>query len=927
MSASINSRVVLFLSICISCLFLTVSSAVADDDDRWSDVFHSAETVQLDAPILDMVEYEGDAVACGRFTRAGNTVLNGVARWNGSEWAPLGAGLTGPETTSGVLALAVYQGVLHAGAHAWDGEAWTNVLQTDQVVRSLAVHDGRLIAGGDFTVSRGVPVDRLLAWDGASVEPVGGGVDDDVLTVYSDGEDLIVGGRFVTAGDVPVGRLAAWDGEVWNDFSGGVDGVLEGCCYDTYYPITHPPRVEAVGVYDGDLYVGGMFSSAGGVDAVSLARWDGAAWHALPGEDLYGGEITDLGMTPLYHPPRVVSLLVRDDELLVGGLLHTRIPGSTPGLARWDGFEWLDAWNGLMGSSDYVIVESLLNFGVELIVGGSFSTVDDQDIRCGAIWDGATWKPMSGDRWWGLNGPALDVIEFDGRLVVGGGFSEAGWMPCSNVASFDGESWAPMGAGVGRDGLGWIRSLIEFDGDLIACGSFDEAGGLPACGVARWDGESWLPMGGNLNLHEVSTLCVHQGELYAAGGFMSLPFPFGFKDAEISDAPGVFRWTGSEWDRVLGASGTLIVRVVALASYGDKLYVGGRFYGMNGLTVRNLVSWDGETVEPVGNGNWGSSVRSLKAWNGELYVGGAFAMALGSAGDNLAIWDGSTWRESDGGFGGLMGDYGVYDLDSLDGEKLMVSGRFTTAGGIEAWNVAVGSGDSWHRLGSGAGPTVANVCSYNGDLYVAGNITVAGGHASMGIGRWLDALVPLQLFDFAALRRDREIVLRWRMGSEDGLTGYRIDRTGEAGTRTVANLSAAREGEYEIIDVAAGPGEFVYTLSGVLAGGAVRILGEAVVAERDTPTMSQLLSVRPNPFNPSTVIEYELVDPGEATISIHDARGRRVRVLVTGERPAGKGQVEWNGLDDQGRGLASGVYVLRLNAGGTHSTMRAVLMR
>jgi hypothetical protein len=84
---------------------------------------------------------------------------------------------------------------------------------------------------------------------------------------------------------------------------------------------------------------------------------------------------------------------------------------------------------------------------------------------------------------------------------------------------------------------------------------------------------------------------------------------------------------------------------------------------------------------------------------------------------------------------------------------------------------------------------------------------------------------------------------------------------------------------------------------------------------------------RPNPFNPRTQIEVELAWGGFAAVTIHDVRGRQVRSLFAGTADAGSFTVNFDGLDDRGRPLASGVYFARLAALGEIDTSSMVLLR
>jgi hypothetical protein len=79
-----------------------------------------------------------------------------------------------------------------------------------------------------------------------------------------------------------------------------------------------------------------------------------------------------------------------------------------------------------------------------------------------------------------------------------------------------------------------------------------------------------------------------------------------------------------------------------------------------------------------------------------------------------------------------------------------------------------------------------------------------------------------------------------------------------------------------------------------------------------------VLAVRcfPNPFNPAATIAYNLPHAGRASLKVYDLRGRLVRVLLDDVRPAGPGQVVWDGRDGDGAAVASGIYFHELMAGG-----------
>jgi hypothetical protein len=84
----------------------------------------------------------------------------------------------------------------------------------------------------------------------------------------------------------------------------------------------------------------------------------------------------------------------------------------------------------------------------------------------------------------------------------------------------------------------------------------------------------------------------------------------------------------------------------------------------------------------------------------------------------------------------------------------------------------------------------------------------------------------------------------------------------------------------------------------------------------------------PNPFNPSTTIRYELASPARVTLRVHDVAGRVIRVLEGEDRrEPGVHEITWDGRDDDGRTVASGVYFYRIDVGGSSETRRMVMLK
>ena len=87
------------------------------------------------------------------------------------------------------------------------------------------------------------------------------------------------------------------------------------------------------------------------------------------------------------------------------------------------------------------------------------------------------------------------------------------------------------------------------------------------------------------------------------------------------------------------------------------------------------------------------------------------------------------------------------------------------------------------------------------------------------------------------------------------------------------------------------------------------------------------ISAYPNPFNPETTIRYTVPIKGHAALDVFDARGAHVVTLVDAETEAGAYAVAWNGRDDRGRAVSSGVYFARLRSQAGVTSYKMALLK
>lgn len=93
------------------------------------------------------------------------------------------------------------------------------------------------------------------------------------------------------------------------------------------------------------------------------------------------------------------------------------------------------------------------------------------------------------------------------------------------------------------------------------------------------------------------------------------------------------------------------------------------------------------------------------------------------------------------------------------------------------------------------------------------------------------------------------------------------------------------------------------------------------------PPDFELYQNHPNPFNSGTVIKFNLFKPSFVTLVVYNILGQKVRTLVTGYLGGGERSVSWDGEDEKGKDLASGIYFYQLNASGVSQTKRLVLLK
>ena len=115
--------------------------------------------------------------------------------------------------------------------------------------------------------------------------------------------------------------------------------------------------------------------------------------------------------------------------------------------------------------------------------------------------------------------------------------------------------------------------------------------------------------------------------------------------------------------------------------------------------------------------------------------------------------------------------------------------------------------------------------------------------------------------------------------------------------------------------------------SNPFSGGSPKLAVPSQAARDSTSREFGHLANYPNPFNASTMLSFSLADPGPVEVAVYNVLGQRVRIVCKEDRGTGEHQVVWDGRDDQGRSVSTGVYFYTVTSGGNRLSKSIVLLK
>jgi hypothetical protein len=448
--------------------------------------------------VRSLAVFGNDLYAGGDFTIAGNVAMNRIAKWDGTNWSALGSGMNGR-----VYALSAHGADLYAGGEfstagsisslklaKWNGASWAaaNVQLQGVSVRAITSSGTNLYVGGAIASVNGEQVGNIFCYNDSGWQKLGSGVNFGIVNaILNTGSNLYFGGEWRSMAGTNANSIAKYDGTNWSALGSGLDNSLG--------------RASAYAIYSttNGTVAGGIFDSAGGIGAASIAQWNGTNWQAFGTGLTNPGSVANLGF--------VDAITTWSNQIVAGGDF------SGPNyyeLARWNGTTWSP-----LGNFPYISVRSFAVLGTNLYVGGMRVSGSDPVER----WNGTGWNAVGS---WLVSSLEVNALAVMGtNLYAGGTFSRFGSISnFNNIAKWNGTSWAPLGTGVN----GRISAMVVVGNDLYVGGYFSTAGGIEANRIAKWDGTNWFALGSGISGTEVPylrSLAVKGNDLLVGGSFTS----------------------------------------------------------------------------------------------------------------------------------------------------------------------------------------------------------------------------------------------------------------------------------------------------------------------------------------------------------------------------------------------------------------------
>jgi hypothetical protein len=691
--------------------------------------------------------------------------------------------------------------------------------------------------------------------------------------------------------------------------------------------------VKALAVVGNQVFVGGEFTSAGGVSANRVARFNTLTntWSSL-------GTGSSNGVNDVVN-----ALAVVGNEVFVGGYFTFAGGVNANNVARFN--TQTNTWstlgtgssNGLSNYGSYV--HALAVVGNEVFVGGGFTSAGGVSANRVARFNTLTntWSSLGTGSSNGVNDVVNALAVVGNEVFVGGYFTSAGGVSANRVARFNTltNTWSRLGTGssngVSVDGsLPAVYALAVLGNEVVVGGNFTSAGGVSANRVARFNTltNTWSSLGtgssngvsGGFVAADVTALAVVGNEVYMGGFFTSAGGVSANFVARFNTLTNT--WSSLGTGSSNGVSGGYPY-VNALAVVGNEVVVGGTFTSAGGVSANRVARYFPPTTNPPTHTISADALYFFPPtcvsifFTGVSGTGTCTVQRFDAPASNISFTDTPPTFTSQYRFVITASGFTFSQAELRFNRTQIPNAGITNAGTVRVYRRPT--------PGTGAFSILPNAFNSSFPDEVRAT-TTAFSEFILGSN---DNQLPVELTEFGFRKVDFGIELHWKTATELNNSGFEVQRRSEnrgasaewqvlgfvrgAGTTTEAQ-------SYSFLDNSA-VGKVQYRLKQIDFDGQFEY-SNVIEVDAGAPKQFALEQNYPNPFNPSTTIRYQLPVASEVKLEVYDVLGKKIATLVNERQSAGAYQVVWNAS-----GLSSGTYFYRLQAGTFVETKKMIMVK
>ena len=479
--------------ICVTGSFATAGGIAVSNFAAWNGTSWSAAGTGLNGTGFRVVGTATNVFVGGAFASANGVTVNGITSWDGAQWSPIGT----PGRMNGVggfvFALATDETNWFAGGviNSAGLVAATNIARFDGTnwhpmgagiwppggttsVNAIATSNNNVYVGGSFAYAGNAAAQNIARWDGTNWYGLSLGPGGAVASVTVRPDGVYAAGAQLNGGVYNDPFLSRWDGTNWN----GVLAYNPTNTFETFYLNDPHIGMDAVAFQGTNIFVGGHFIIAWHdptdtyiTNCSNVMRFDGTY-----------AQIMRTGLDS-----NVLTMAVLGTNLYAGGLFATADFSPASRIAVWDGSYWHSVGGGVVGNGT---VSALATIGNDLYAGGSFTNMGGVSASLVAKWDGTNWYALGS----GISGRSggVDCLAAGGSdLFTGGYFRTAGITDAYDIGHWNSQTnfdlpqlLAPAWASPGQFqtrlfGIAGLTNIIQASTDLVSwTGIFTNSAGV-----------------------------------------------------------------------------------------------------------------------------------------------------------------------------------------------------------------------------------------------------------------------------------------------------------------------------------------------------------------------------------------------------------------------------------------------------------------